>query len=92
MSYFATTKCPKCGKEKQHHLGGLGFHGEEKTTCSYCGHTYSSVNNCLDMTPDRDLPPSRSKILASMSAQQSSNHLAGFSTEELEKELQRRRL
>ena len=54
MSYFADTKCPKCGKVQQHHLGGLGFFGHETTKCSYCGCEYESIPNCMDMVLDRD--------------------------------------
>lgn len=82
MSYFADTKCPKCGKVTQHHLGGYGFYGSDKTTnCSFCGYTYESIPNCLGMIPDRDNPPV-------LTLQQ---RLSKFSTEELEEELRRRR-
>lgn len=81
MSYFANTKCPKCGKVQQHHLGGWGFFGQETTKCSYCGFEYESVPNCMDMVPDRDDTP----------AQSSQSRFSKFTTEELEEELRRRK-
>lgn len=94
MSYFATTKCPKCGKTKQHHLGGLGFYTAENTQCPSCGYTYPSVPNCLDMNVDRADPPVRPKPLANVSTEELQKELerrlADFSTADLERELQRR--
>lgn len=81
MSYFADTKCPKCGKVQQHHLGGLGFFGHETTKCSYCGYEYKSIPNCMDMVLDRDDSP----------VQSSQSRFSMFTTEELERELMRRK-
>lgn len=94
MSYFATTKCPKCGKTKQHHLGVLGFYTDENTICPYCGYTYPSVPNCLDINVDGDEPPVRANPLANVSTEELQKELkrrlADFSTADLERELQKR--
>lgn len=80
MSSFAKTKCPNCGAIKSHHLGGLGFYGNETTICS-CGYKYQNVEKCIEDIPDRDDPPIPSL----------QSRLAKFSTEELKEELKRRK-
>lgn len=79
MIYFATTKCPKCGKIVQHYLEGPESYINPTTTCSYCDFAYVLIANCLDMNVVRDDPPIKS------------DSLAGFSTAELERELQGRK-
>ncbi len=95
MSYFATTRCPKCGKKQQLHLGGLRFYGNETTICSYCDSEYSSVFNCIDMNVTRDEPPVKSNHLANVSTEEFQKdlekRLATFSIKELEKELKKRK-
>lgn len=54
MSYFADVRCPKCGKIKQLHLGGLGFYGHDKEHCNYCGFDFDPQINCQSMEVDRD--------------------------------------
>lgn len=78
MSYFAKTRCPKCGLIKSHWLDGLGFYGEETTKCS-CGYEYINISNCINQMLDDD--EKTTPI----------NRLAGFSTEEIEKEIERRK-
>lgn len=85
MSSFAKTKCPKCGAIKSHHLGGWGFFGNETTNCT-CGYTYENVPNCIENIPDRDDDPPKNPQVTTLH-----NRLSVFSTEELERELKRRR-
>lgn len=84
MSSFAKTKCPKCGRVIQHHLGGFGFYGQETTKCSSCGYTYDSVQNCIEDIPDRDdRPVARSIIKEEID-------LSTVSTDKLLEELRKR--
>lgn len=56
MSYFTTVECPKCGKEKQLHLGGFGFYGVGMEHCSCCGTDFDPQPNCVSMVLDKDGP------------------------------------
>lgn len=91
MSSFAKTKCPNCGAIKSHHLGGWGFYGNETTNCT-CGYTYQNVPNCIEDILDRDDdPPVVSHGIQNLSVATLQSRLSVFTTEELERELKRRR-
>lgn len=111
MSYFTTTRCPKCGETKQHHLSGLGFYDEENTICSHCGHTYLNSANRISAHVEISNPHVNSNrltnvlidnlkkgdinlfIVSTDKLQKALDQcLAGFSTAELERELQRKSL
>ena len=88
MSSFAKTKCPRCGAVIQHHLGGYGWLAHGETTRCYCGFEYRNEENCIENIPDRDDDES---IPSSRTQNELQNRLAKFSTEELEREMKRRK-
>lgn len=54
MKYFATTKCPKCGKRDVQLLERDSFLGKEETACTECGQEYSTIFNCLVKTNSKE--------------------------------------
>lgn len=93
--FFATTKCPQCGKTEQHQLSGVEFYTEENTTCSHCGHIYPNITNCIDIYAHIEInnPHVNSNRLANVLSDKLQKgigiNLVIVSTDKFQKELER---